>query len=147
MAYSSSSWVFDIQDKIYSRLEAVCLSKLSSKYPDINVTMDDHVPTHPKFPSVYLRFLSPIEIGKDLDGQNVNAIYLTAQIEVTVTSAQKMTVANEVSQVVADCMKDMRFAATLPEFVIRKPRASAGLPYQTVSASRSTTLLFSHGSS
>ena len=117
MAYSSSSWVFNVQDKIFSRLQAVCLSKLASKYADINVTMDDHVPTHPKFPSVYLRFLAPIETGKDLDGKDINAIYLTAQIEVTVTSAQKMSVANEVSSVVADCMKEMRFAATLPEFV------------------------------
>ena len=112
-----NTWVFDIQDKVYSRLEAICLSKLLSKYADINVTMDNHKVTNPKFPNVYLHFLAPIEIGKDLDGQDVNAIYLTAQIEITVTSSQGMTVANEVSQVVVDCMKEMRFSATLPEFV------------------------------
>lgn len=112
-----NSWVFDVQDKIYSRLEAICISRLSGKYPDLNVTMDNHIPTHPKFPNVYLHFLSPIEVGKDLDGKDVNAVYLTAQIEVTVTSAQEMSVANEVSRVVVDCMKEMRFSATLPEFV------------------------------
>lgn len=122
-----NSWVFDIQDKIYSRLEAVCLAKLSRSYPDINVTMNSNVPTHPKFPSVYLHFLSPIEIGKDLNGSDVNAIYLTAQVEVTVTKAQEMSVASEVSQVVMDCMKDMRFSATLPEFV------NTDTEYRTVS--------------
>ena len=122
-----NSWVFDIQDKIYSRLEAVCIAKLSGKYPNINVTMDSHVPTKPKFPNVYLHFLPPIEVGKDLDGADVNAIYLTAQIEVTVTSAQEMSVANKVSQVVMDCMKEMRFSATLPEFV------NTDTEYRTVS--------------
>lgn len=112
-----NTWVFDIQDKIYSRLDAICTAKLLSKYPDITVTMDSHVPTSPKFPNVYLHFLAPIEVGKDLDGQDVNAVYLTAQIEVTVTSAQEMSVANEVSQVVVNCMKEMRFSATLPEFI------------------------------
>jgi len=121
-------WVFDIQDKIYSRLDAVVRAKLSGKYPDIFVTMDSHVPTKPKFPNVYLRFLSPVETGKDLDGQDINAVYLTAQIEVTVTSAQEMSVANEVSQVVVDCMKGMRFSASsLPVF------ANTDTEYRTVS--------------
>ena len=123
-----NSWFFDIQDKIYSRLDAICTAKLSRKYRDINVTMDNQLSTHPKFPNVYLHFLSPIEVGKDLDGKDVNAIYLTAQIEVTVTNAQEMSTANEVSQVVMDCMKEKRFAATsLPEFV------NTDTEYRTVS--------------
>lgn len=122
-----NSWVFDIQDKIYSRLDAMCTAKLSRKYRDINVTMDNQLSTHPKFPNVYLHFLSPIEVGKDLDGKDINAVYLTAQIEVTVTNAQEMSAANEVSQVVMNCMKDMRFSATLPEFV------NTDTEYRTVS--------------
>ena len=112
----NNSWVFDIQDKVYSRLEAMCISKLSKSYKDINVTMDNHKVTSPKFPNVYLHFLSPLEVGNDLDGADLNAVYLTAQIEVTVTTAQGMSVANDVSQVVINCMKEMRFSATLPEF-------------------------------
>lgn len=111
-----SSWVFDIQTTIYSRLKGKCEATLRATYPNISVTMDSHVPTNPKFPNVYLHFLAPVEIGQDLNGQDVNAIYLTAQVEVTVEDAQGMTVANKVSQVVADCMKEMRFTATLPEF-------------------------------
>lgn len=112
-----NSWVFDIQYKVYSRLNAICLAKLSRNYPNINVTMDSHSPTKPKFPNVYLHFLPAMEVGSDLDGQDVNAVYLTAQIDVTATSAQGMSVADDVSQVVVDCMKEMRFNATLPEFV------------------------------
>jgi len=122
-----NSWIFDVQDKVYSRLEAVCIAKLAKKYAGINVTMDNHVQKNPSFPNVYLHFLSPIETGKDLDGADVNAIYLTAQIEVTATSAQGMSVAYEVSKVVLDCMKEMRFAATLPEFL------NTDTEYRTVS--------------
>ena len=113
----ANSWVFDTQTNVYSRLKGYCEAKLKTTYPDITVTMDSHVPTTPKFPNVYIRFLAPIEVGQDLVGEDINAMYLTAQIDVTVTDAQGMIVANEVSKVVADCMKDMRFNATLPEFV------------------------------
>lgn len=111
MGTVGNSWINDIQDKIYSRLSAVCDAKLSSKYADINVTMDSHVPTTPTFPNVYIHFMT-VEVGKDLVNQDVNAIYLTAEIEITVTNAQGMTVANEVTQVATDCMKEMRFDAT-----------------------------------
>ena len=122
-----NSWVFDIQDKIYSRLDAVCRAKLSRKYPNISVTMDNNVSTTTKFPNVYLHFLPMMEIGNDLDGKDINAVYLTAQVDVTVTNSQEMSVANEVSQVVVNCMKDMRFNATLPEFV------NTASEYRTVS--------------
>lgn len=122
-----NSWVFDIQDKIYSRLDAVCRAKLSRKYPNISVTMDNNVSTTAKFPNVYLHFLPMMEIGNDLDGKDINAAYLTAQVDVTVTNSQEMSVANEVSQVVVNCMKDMRFNATLPEFV------NTSSEYRTVS--------------
>ena len=114
---STNSWVYDIQDAIYSRLDAICDAKLGQKYSDLNVTMDSHKVTNAKFPSVYVLFLSPVEVGSDLDGKDVNAIYLTANITVTVTSAQGMEVAKEVTQTVTDCMKDMRFVASLSEFV------------------------------
>ena len=112
----SSDWVYDIQDKITSRIDAICTAKLSRKYSDINVTVNSHDLAKPKFPCVYIHFLAPVEIGQDLIGQDVNAIYLTAQIIVTVTSAQKMETAREVTTVVTDAMKEMSFQATLAEF-------------------------------
>ena len=111
-----NSWIFDIQDKIYSRVDAICTAKLSSKYPDLNVTTDSHKVTNPKFPNVYIRFMA-VEGGKDLTNKSINAIYLTATVDVTVTSAQKMNVANEVTSVVVDSMKEMRFDVNeIPEF-------------------------------
>lgn len=111
-----NSWIYDIQDAIYSRLDAVCTAKLGTKYRDINVTTDSHKVTSAKFPNVYIQFLA-VEGGKDLDNQNTNAIYLTAIVDVTVALAQKMEVAREVTNVVLNCMKEMRFDVNqIPEF-------------------------------
>lgn len=115
MSYDNS-WVLDTQQKIFSRLSAVCQARLGTKYADLRVTMDSHTPTTPKFPSIYVFFMAR-EVGQDLVGRDMNAVYLTAEIEITVTEAQGVVVANEVSQVVVDCMKEMRFPTDqIPEF-------------------------------
>lgn len=112
----NNGWVFDIQTTIFSRIKAICTAKLRSKYPDIKITQNSRDTNTSKYPTVYVHFLQPTEVGKDLDGQTVNAIYQTVQIEIFVTQAQGMVVANEVSSVVLDIMKEMRFVATMPEF-------------------------------
>ena len=38
-----NSWTFEVQNMVYSRLEAVVMSKLAGSYRNINVTMDDHI--------------------------------------------------------------------------------------------------------
>lgn len=116
MASNPNTWIFDVQTTIYSRINSICKAKLKNTYSDINITMNAKDVTSPKFPCVYVHFLQPTEVGKDLDGSEVNAIYLTVQIDVTVTHAQGMTVANEVNAVILDIMKEMRFVATMPEF-------------------------------
>lgn len=110
----SNAWVRDIQTTVYSRVKALCLAKLKTKYPDINVTMNGINNTTAKYPSVFLDFLQSTERGKDLVGQDINAVTLTLDIEVTATSSQGMSVADEVSNLVLDTMKEMRFNATLP---------------------------------
>ena len=128
---NSSTWVYDIQDKIASRISAICTAKLKVKYPskygDLTVTTNSHELATAKFPCVYIQFLAPLEIGKDLVGQDVNAIYLTVQISVIVPTAKKMETAREVTSVVTDAMKEMAFGATLAEF------ADTDSEYRTIS--------------
>lgn len=112
----SSIWVFDVQSLIYSRAKAIILSKLKSKYKDLTVTDNDKEASDAKFPTVYIHFLQPYERGEDLEGTEVNAISLTAEVNVAVTEAQGMSTAREVSAVVLDAFKSMRFRATMPDF-------------------------------
>ena len=112
----SNIWVSDIQTKAYSRAKAILTASLGDKYPSLYITDDDETPTEPQFPTVYIHFLEPAERGQDLEGSEVNAIYLTAEVEVTVTKAQGMRVCKEVSYVALDAFKSMRFQATMPAF-------------------------------
>jgi len=116
MSTVSNIWVSDVQTKIYSKVKAILTSKLKSKYPDIFITDDDETPSDPKFPTIYLNFLQPTERGMDLEGKTINAIYLTVEVEVTVTKAQGMTVCKEVSYAVMDVFKSMLFDAKMPNF-------------------------------
>ncbi len=71
----------------------------------------------PKFPCVYVHFLSPIETGQELDNSSVNAIALTVQIDVTVAEHMGMAAATEVSDNVVENLKRLRFSILgLPEF-------------------------------
>lgn len=112
----SNSWVFDRQTTIYSRIKAIGTSKLKKKYPDINFTQDGRVVTSPKFPNVYIKFLQPMESGKDLEGNGINAVNLTVEIDVTVTQSMGMQVCNEVSWIIVDVLKEMCFDAQMPYF-------------------------------
>ena len=112
----SSIWVSDVQTTIYSRAKAMLLASLKSKYPDLFVTDDDEVTSDPKFPAVYIHFLQPAERGQDIEGKEINAIYLTVEVDVTATKAQGKAVAREVAYKVMDIFKGMYFTATMPSF-------------------------------
>ena len=111
-----SNWVLDRQTTIYSKAKAMLTAELKSKYPDLYITDNGETVSNPKFPSIYINFLQPIERGQDLENISINAIYLTAEVQVTVTTAQGMNVAREVSYTVTDVFKSMRFNATMPDF-------------------------------
>lgn len=112
----SSRWVDDIQTKIFTIVKTKTISKLKTKYPDLNFTMDSSSITEPKFPTVYITFLAPSERGQDLIGQDVNAVNLTVQIDVLVNKAQGLTGARDVAYEVEDNFKELRFSGTMPTF-------------------------------
>ena len=112
----SNSWVADRETTIYSKVKAKLTSKFIKTYPDINITQDGKKIVDPKFPNIFISFLQPVEQGKDLEGKTINAVLLTMQIDVSVSRAMGMTVANEVSWAIVDILKDMGFEASMPYF-------------------------------
>lgn len=73
--------------------------------------MDDSENIDPKFPTVYMYF-DVTERGQTLDGGAINAVYMTVQTQVKVTSKQGNDVAIEVNVAVRDAMKDLLFVAS-----------------------------------
>ena len=101
-------WVEDRIDQIYSRVKSKTIKALKSTYPDINFTEDDSENTPAKFPNVYM-FFDVTERGQTLDGQTINAVYMTVRTKVSASKAQGNTVAQKVNAKVRDEMKALMF--------------------------------------
>lgn len=108
------SWVYDRQTTIFSKVRAILLSRLKSKYPDLYITEDNATPTKPKFPTVYISFIGAPERGQTLINNTVNAVEMTVEVHVKVTTAQGVTVNQEVAWEVVDAFKSLGFNVTLP---------------------------------
>lgn len=105
------SWIEDRIDQIYSRVKSKTIKALKSEYPDINFTMDDSENTDAKFPNVYMYF-SVAERGQTLDGQAINAVFMTVRTKVSASKAQGNLVAQKVNAKVRDEMKLLYFDAS-----------------------------------
>lgn len=105
------SWIEDRIDQIYSRVKSKTIKALKNEYPDINFTMDDSENTDAKFPNVYM-FFNVVERGQTLDGQAINAVFMTVRTKVSASKAQGNTVAQKVNAKVRDEMKLLYFDAS-----------------------------------
>ena len=101
-------WIDNRIDQIYSRVKSKTISALKTEYPDINFTMDDSENTPAKFPNVYMYF-DVTERAQTLDGQSINAVYMTVRTKVSASKAQGNLVAKKVNSTVRNEMKLLRF--------------------------------------
>ena len=107
--------LLDMESRIVSRLKNKYPSELKTKYPNTNFTTTNRESDNPKFPSVYVHEMGSSEMGRDLEGTEINAILSTFQIEVK--DSESMTNATEVMNYVVQTMKTMRYeVVTMPEF-------------------------------
>ena len=107
--------MLDIETIVFSRIKAKTESKLKTKYPNISFTTSDKVSKKPKFPNVYVHLMGSTETGGDLEGNTINGVLTTFQIEVTDNENQSR--AKEVMDAVVGVVKEMRFSITaMPEF-------------------------------
>lgn len=105
------SWVEDRIDAIYSRVKSKTMSALKSEYPNLNFTQDDSENKDAKFPSVYM-FFDVVERGQTLDGQTINAVFMTIRTKVSASKAQGNNVAQKVNAKVRDELKLLRFSVS-----------------------------------
>lgn len=104
-----------LESQIFSRIKANFSDRIKKKYPDLNFTTSDKAPTKAKFPTVYIHLIGSLEIGQDLEGNTVNAVNATFQVDVTDNQSQSR--AKEVADEVLRQMKKMRFSAkVMPNF-------------------------------
>ena len=108
-------WISKISSKVFTRVKSKGNKALKSTYPDIYFTDSDKTQTNPKFPSVYIHELPGVEKGQDLEGNSINSVLSSFQIDVTdnVSQGNVKVVMNEIVGI----MKSMRFSVIgTPEF-------------------------------
>lgn len=106
----SSVWIADLYSTIFTIVSTRSKRNLIADYPKIFFTTEDRSDNSPIFPTVYFEFLESAELGTDMEGDSVNAILCTVQVDVTVSKTQGQKVARKVIYDVVDRFKELRFS-------------------------------------
>lgn len=108
---NSNSWVFDIETSIFSRIKHEGEKRLKGEYPNIHFTTSDKpTDTTVKYPTVYLHELPFTELGSDLEGNAINGVLYSMQVDVYTNTSQKD--AKKVMAEIALLFKQLRFEIT-----------------------------------
>ena len=116
-----NTWAYEIETKVLGLINSYAIPRLNNL--DIfNTTRFTNAVTNEEsrlsgtiFPTIYVHELAGVEQGKDLDGQSINAVLETFQIDCITNT--KQSDAKQIMRVVADVMKELRFEiVSMPEF-------------------------------
>lgn len=100
-------WINDIPSIVLTKVKTHVNKKLLSKYPDLTYTTSSRQRDEPKFPTIIFKKLQGQEIGRTLDGIDVNGVLSSIQIDVIDNGS--ISVAYEVTDSVIEAMKLMRY--------------------------------------
>lgn len=105
-----NAWAIELGPTIYSIVKVKATEQLKDKYPTLNVTDKGKSDQPAVFPTVYIHELSGMELGQDLEGQTINAIRETIQVDVT--SNKNHSECRQIMYKITDIYKQMRFSVT-----------------------------------
>ena len=116
-----NTWAYEIETKVLGLINSYAIPRLK-KLDIFNTTRFTNAVTNEEsrlsgtiFPTIYVHELAGVEQGKDLDGQSINAVLETFQID-CITNTKQLE-AKQIMRVVADVMKELRFEiVSMPEF-------------------------------
>ena len=116
-----NTWAYEIETKVLGLINSYAIPRLK-KLDIFNATRFTNAVTNEEsrlsgtiFPTIYVHELAGVEQGKDLDGQSINAVLETFQIDCITNT--KQSDAKQIMRVVADVMKELRFEiVSMPEF-------------------------------
>ncbi len=114
---NANDWAINLESTVVALVKAKTLSKLKENYPKVRITDEGESENAPVFPTVYIHILPATEQGQTLDGQSINALLATFQVDVT-TNTNKSD-CRTVMAAISEVFKTMRFQGTsMPEFSI-----------------------------
>ena len=111
---SENSWAYDIETTIYSIVKSKTYSEIQKKYPNLLFTDKGESDSSPVFPTAYIHMLAPSEEGRTIDGQSINGLLATFQVNVLTNTGRSD--ACWIMSEVAEAFKKLRFEGKpLPE--------------------------------
>lgn len=111
---NANDWATDLESTVVALVKAKSLPQLQKKYSKIRITDEGENNGSAVFPTVYIHLLSPTEQGQTLDGQTINALLATFQVDVTTNTSKSDC--RKVMATVMNVFKEMRFQGkSLPE--------------------------------
>lgn len=114
---NANDWAIDLENTVTALVKAKTLTLLKKAYPKIVITNEGENSGQAVFPTVYIHLLSPAEQGQTLDGQGINALLATFQVDITTNTSKADC--RKVMTVITDALKTMRFQGNaMPEFSI-----------------------------
>lgn len=114
---NANDWAIDLENTVTALVKATTLTQLKKTYPKIVITNEVENSGQAVFPTVYIHLLSAVEQGQTLDGQTINALLATFQVDVTTNTSKPDC--RKVMAVITDAFKTMRFQGNaMPEFSI-----------------------------
>ena len=114
---NANDWATDLESTVVALVKAKSLPQLQKKYPKVRITDEGESSGSAVFPTVYIHLLAPTEQGQTLDGQTINALLATFQVDVTTNTSKSDC--RKVMAVITDSFKTMRFQGNaMPEFSI-----------------------------
>ena len=116
-----NTWAYEIETKVLGLINSYAIPRLkklnifkTTRFTNA-VTNEESRLSGTIFPTIDVHELGGVEQGKDLDGQSINAVLETFQIDCITNT--KQSDAKQIMRVVADVMKELRFEiVSMPEF-------------------------------
>ena len=114
-------WVFDNETRIISNINSFAIPVLKQNFTNmkfqegITITNLKSRLAGTIFPTIYVHEMGGTEKGQTIDGQTINAVAATYQVDVIVNTQQSD--AKKILAIVASVFKRMRFEViSMPEF-------------------------------
>lgn len=111
---NANDWAIDLEGTVVALVKAKTLKTLQKTYPKVRITDEGVSDSTAVFPTVYIHLLPAVEQGQTLDGQTINALFATFQVDVTTNTSKSDC--RKVMATVMNVFKKMRFQGkSLPE--------------------------------
>ena len=116
-----NTWAYEIETRILGLLNSYAVPRIK-KIKDFEKTNFSNAVTNEEsrlsgtiFPTIYVKELPAVEKERDLEGNTINAVLSTFQIDCIINTSQSQ--AKKMAQIVSEIMKELQFEITaMPSF-------------------------------